>query len=100
MLARCFIRNERTFLFIVKVLFFVIATLTPFALFEALTGKAIFLQIFGTFAQTFPNVDMDPRMGLERAQVVFEHPILFGIFSSSVFGLSFFVLHNKKTPYK
>src|SRR5690606_24512907 len=33
----------------------------------------------------------EPRFGLYRAQVVFEHPILYGAFCASAFGLVYYV---------
>lgn len=90
-LARMLIRDMRSFVFFVTVLFWLIVAMVPLAVFEALTDRPIVLDALRPFVQTFHNSQMDPRWGLERAQVVFEHPILFGAFCASAIGLVYYV---------
>ena len=40
---------------------------------------------------------MGGRFGFERAQVLFEHPILFGVFCASALGLSWYVLGYQRS---
>jgi hypothetical protein len=57
--------------------------LLPFAVFEMLTGRMLISEILRPFVSTFPKVLMgDMRMGFHRAQGVFEHSILWGVFCS------------------
>ena len=88
--ARRYIRDITAFRCMVKSLFVLIAVLLPFGIYENLTGTPILLQILDRFASVLPNVVMDKRLGLDRAQVTFEHPILFGVFCSSAFALAFY----------
>lgn len=90
--ARYFIRDEACFRKVVTYLFWIVMLLLPLAAAESLTNRAIALDFFGRLGKTFVITEMDQRLGLRRAQVVFEHPILFGVFASSVFALSFYVL--------
>jgi hypothetical protein len=40
----------------------------------------------------FPDGSIGGRFGLERAQVVFDHPILYGVFCASAFGLTWYAV--------
>jgi hypothetical protein len=91
-LARCFIRTASDFYNMVRILFIAILCLLPLALFETVTGENISARIFGTVFTVFPDVNYDPRWGLRRVQSVFEHPILFGVCTGSVFAMTFLVL--------
>lgn len=97
LLARKLIRDEASFLAMVRTLYLTVICLLPFAAFEALTERPIILDLLGRVATVFGNADMDPRMGLERAQVVFEHPILYGAFCTSTFGLAYYILASART---
>jgi hypothetical protein len=92
-LARRFVQNDRDFTFFAKLWFFSVVSLIPFALYESLTDTPIILEVVRRFAPTFPKTLMDSRHGLHRAQVVFEHPILFGSFCAGAFGLAYYVLN-------
>jgi hypothetical protein len=92
LLARCFIRDAARFRAMVRSLVWMVAILLPFALFEALTGRPILLDLFGQVFNVFDAQLMVPRHGLYRAQGPFEHPILFGVICSSAFALAYYVL--------
>lgn len=93
LLARIYIRSEEAFRSFVRILLWVILCLLPFALYESLTRTMLITRIFDALPGllTFPNVNYEPRMGLFRAQVTFEHPILFGVFCSSALALAWYV---------
>jgi O-Antigen ligase len=98
-LARLFIRDERSFRVMVKTLFFIVAVLLPLAISESVLNRPVALQFFGSIGKTIAITNMEQRAGLRRAQVVFEHPILFGVFSSSIFSLSFYLLGSAKSKF-
>jgi hypothetical protein len=54
----------------------------PLVLIEQLTRRLLLSEILGTVFTTPAYVDYEQRLGLNRVQAVFEHPILFGIFCS------------------
>ncbi len=93
-LARVYIRKAEDFLALCRWLVAIILCLTPLALFETLTGQPPVIEAI----QAIPGilsvdvVDIEKRMGLERVQVVFAHPIHFGLFCSVVFSLAFVAL--------
>jgi len=91
-LARAWVRDAPSFQTFSKLYFWLVAILLPFALFEALTGNAIILQLVGKLVRVFSTIYMEPRLGLDRAQGPFEHPILFGVFCSVAFGLCLYTL--------
>jgi hypothetical protein len=92
LLARVSIRSTADCVAMARLLFRIILILLPFAIYESLTDQPILLDLVRPFLPTFANVYQDPRLGLNRSQVVFEHPILFGAFCSSAFGVAIYVV--------
>jgi hypothetical protein len=97
LLGRCFIRSADDFFRVVQFLFRIVVALLPFALFEALTGRNILLELFAAVGPTMRDNYMEPRWGMRRVQSVFEHPILFGVFCASIFALTHNVLGYGKS---
>jgi O-antigen ligase len=95
LVARCYIRDADDFFHMARTLFGLVAILFPFALVEALTGRNVLLEFFAAILPSYPDAGNDMRAGLRRAQVVFEHPILFGICASSAFALTHMVLGHR-----
>jgi hypothetical protein len=91
LLARLLIRNEHGFRIMVRVLFWTICVLLPFAVLESLTGRAILVEVLQSVTAVVAQGDTDTRFGFHRAQVVFEHPILYGVFCASGIGLTYYV---------
>ncbi|NJM81626.1 MAG: O-antigen ligase family protein [Tabrizicola sp.] len=93
LLARAYIRSEETFIAMAKGLFFVIFMTLPFALFESQTGRALIPETINKLPfffslDDFYNELAGVRLGLERAQVIFAHPIHYGLFCSTAFALA------------
>lgn len=80
LIARCHIRTSDDFRATAKVISILMLVLLPLALFEAVTGQKLTLQLFRVLGPTIQEVANEPRWGLTRAQGPFEHPILFGVF--------------------
>ena len=97
--ARVYIRDERSFRAVVKTLVVIVSILLPLAAAESILDKPIALQFFGSFGKSFAITEMDYRAGLRRAQVVFEHPILFGVFTSSIFSLGLVSVDGAKSGF-
>ena len=90
LLARVSIRNARDFRRMVMLFFCLVIFLIPFAAAEAILRRPVMLEILpGTSVRP---VNTGIRMGMRRAQVIFPHPILFGIFVSTGLGLFFYAL--------
>jgi hypothetical protein len=100
LLSRCYIRSADDFLNMARVLFRIVAFLFPFALIEALTGRNVLLQLFSVILPSYPDSGADLRGGLYRVQVVFEHPILFGICAGSALPLTHLVLGRGKPLFQ
>ena len=98
--GRALIRNAKSFLGFVKVHLLTLVALLPFALMETQTGDPMLIRLLQPFVRTQPVVTYPPRMGLERAQVVFQHPILFGVFSAAVLGVVVFGLGYGSSRFK
>ncbi|WP_425053155.1 O-antigen ligase family protein [Psychromarinibacter sp. S121] len=98
MLARAFIRNADQFSTAARVLSTTIIAMIPFAIFENLTRQPILLKILDTVFPVLPNVPHEQRLGLDRAQVTFDHPILFGMFCAFGFAMSIYAARRHSPP--
>jgi hypothetical protein len=95
LVARCYIRDADDFFNMARMLFKVVAFLFPFALLEAVSGRNFLLELFAAILPSYPDAGNDMRAGLRRAQVVFEHAILFGICAGSALALTHLVLGHR-----
>lgn len=97
LLARVAIRNAADFQKVIWTFFILILCLVPFAAIESLTGRAVLLEFLpGTSVRP---VNAGIRLGLRRAQTIFAHPILFGVFVSTGLGLFWYVLRPRWLRY-
>ncbi|MEO0369814.1 MAG: O-antigen ligase family protein [Pseudomonadota bacterium] len=96
MLARVAIRSAADFIYFAKLFFLALLVLVPFGVVEAITHRAIMLELI----PMGPSINHQlPRWGLRRAQTVFSHPILFGLFCSAGLGLMFYVMRSSLTRF-
>ncbi len=96
-LARAYIRGPDEFSALVRaVLFLTLATL-PLALHEAYTGRPWLVEMIRRIPglTSVAIVTIEERMGLERVQAVFAHPIHYGLFTSSAFALTYIALKGE-----
>lgn len=94
LLGRAYIRSPETFAGMCKALFWVITLTLPFAFYETQTGWSPIPGLINKLPLVYSFVDFyneaaGMRMGLERAAVIFEHPIHYGLFCSTAFSLAF-----------
>lgn len=93
-IGRAYIRTPEAFIALARRLVLIVLCILPFALQEAVTGRPMIIE----FIRSLPGVGsveivtIEGRMGIERVQAVFAHPIHFGLFCSVAFSLSFVVL--------
>ena len=101
-LARAYIRSRETFTALCRALVIMVLLTVPFAVFETLTGKPVIIEMIKTVPglTSFTNMDMDKRLGLDRVQAVFNHPIHYGLFCSVVFSLTFVALKGRISPVR
>ncbi|MBU1336440.1 MAG: O-antigen ligase domain-containing protein [Alphaproteobacteria bacterium] len=91
-LARVLIRDADDFRRMCTVLVTAVMILLPFALIETVTGQNYLLRGFTALMPSITEYRMLGRLGLERAQSVLDHPILFGVCTGSALALSFSVM--------
>lgn len=97
LLGRILIRNIRDFKVFMTCYFAMLALMMPFVIPEFITSEAYLLEIFrDIFGSSFKDLNHPPRLGFERAQGVFEHPILFGVFCSLGLANAIFIWHHSK----
>ncbi len=97
LLARICIRNLRDFTAFVRSLAVIVLVLSPFAIIETVTGWNALLCGVGSLFQTFPDVAKPLRLGFDRVQGPFEHPILFGVFCGTALALCYFTHRRCRT---
>lgn len=96
MLARVSIRSVADFSFFTRAFFVSLLILVPFGVFESITHRPIMLELI---PQSVSINGARPRWGLRRAQAVFAHPILFGVYCSAGFGLLWYVMRSSLTRW-
>lgn len=91
LIGRGYIRDQATFLRLTRMLVFIMIFLLPFAVIESVFNRALILEFWDKVpgVHAIGNFFMDKRWGLDRAQVILHHPILFGLFASSPLSLCF-----------
>lgn len=94
LLGRCLIRTPEQFWALCRGLFAVVLFTLPFALYETQTGYAaipdLMSRIPGLIGYGDYNAAVDGRrLGLFRSQVIFPHPIHYGMFCASLFALAY-----------
>lgn len=98
LLGRFCVRDLEHMAFLFRILAIAAVLLAPFALIETLTGLQPYLRLFSIIGPVYADANMPPRLGFERVQVSFEHPILFGVFIASLAGL--IVARIKNTAHR
>lgn len=73
-----------------------VVLMLPFLLWESVTGGKPLLDIAALFGKTLLPTQMDPRWGFRRAQGVFEHPILLGMFVATLVSAAMFMFHGRR----
>ncbi|RVD59180.1 O-antigen ligase domain-containing protein [Mesorhizobium sp. M2D.F.Ca.ET.185.01.1.1] len=96
MLARSWVRDADDFQNAVRVLFWIVVALMPFAIVECLGGGNLLLKAFSVVLSVndYPTVE---RLGHTRVISVFDHPILFGLNVGSILALTYLVLGYKQS---
>jgi hypothetical protein len=92
-LARNYIRTPDQFRAMCWGLFAVLLFTLPFAIYETQTGRAPIPTFIGKLPGVFSWGDFSNflagrRLGLERSQVIFSHPIHYGLFCASLISLA------------
>jgi len=100
LLGRACIRSRETFIAMCRQLAMMVLLLVPFGLLEARTADPFFPDLIRRLPGIFsvPDVNIPGRMGLNRVQNAFNHPIHYGLFCSVVFSLNFIALQGRINP--
>ena len=94
LIGRAFIRTRAQFLALCRWLSVAAMLMLPLALYESQTNRPLVIDFIRGLPglSSFAPVNIEPRMGMFRSQVVFAHPIHFGLFCSVAFSLTFVAL--------
>lgn len=90
-LGRCYYRTAEAYLTLCRALVVAALLLLPFVLYETIIGDPILVRLLRALPGmiTVEVIDYPRRMGLERVQATFAHPIHFGLFCSVIFSQAF-----------
>lgn len=96
-LARAYIRGPDEFSALVRTMLLLLLVTLPFAIHETMTGRPWIVEMIRRLPSvtSVPIVNIEPRMGLDRVQVVFAHPIHYGLFACSAFALCYVALKDE-----
>lgn len=90
MTVRVYLREVSQFRAVIVALCVMAAVAAILAFPEAISHKRYIHDFFRQITGVYYRIDYDARMGIMRAASLFEHPILFGIFCSSMVSLAWF----------
>jgi len=92
LIGRVYIRTPDAFLKMSKLLFWIAIALIPSTLIELQTDRNVLIEFFDKFGDSYTNQSKEQRMGFDRVQGPFSHPIHFGVFFGCLLGLTFYVV--------
>lgn len=97
LVARAYIRTPGQFVTLIKALIVIVAVLVPFGVPELFSGKPLIPGLVEAVPGLGSAEDIvnPKRMGLERVQNVFDHPIHYGLFCSVAFTLLILGLYRR-----
>jgi hypothetical protein len=99
--ARASIRSVSDFQWVAKVLATFIIFSLPFAIYETSTSEMVIPRYLEMIpgVTSVADVNYQPRMGFERVQFVFAHPILYGLFCSLGYAIFFVGLRGNISTF-
>lgn len=92
LLGRCYVRTPEAFFAVARLLFRIGLLMLPFAVYELYVGPSPILDLFRKIGATYPETPQQGRIGFERVQGPFAHPIHLGVFFGAMVGLAYYVL--------
>ncbi|MEP3248191.1 MAG: O-antigen ligase family protein [Sneathiella sp.] len=99
LLARVNITDAKSFKGAFAFLILIICVLAPITFMESVTGQHFIKETASALSGTGFSNRINPRFGFHRAYGPFDHPILYGVFSASLFGVAWFMRPTtRKTP--
>ncbi|MFN3193133.1 MAG: O-antigen ligase family protein [Aureliella sp.] len=91
LVGRCLIKDARQFLAVSRLMLSVVLCFMCIAALESVSGNHFIRQASRTVLGGPPLPAIEPRLGLHRAFVSFDHPILYGIFCASTLGMAVYI---------
>ena len=95
LVGRTMVLGQKDYRAFFRYFFMALVFMLPFVLVEQVTRRLLINEIVGMAFSSFPYVDYEQRMGLNRIQTVFEHPILSGLFWSVGIGNLYFLNRDR-----
>lgn len=96
-IARVYITDLEKLAATVKLAVLILTVMLPFLLVESITGKHFIHDFFRSLTGFQYPMSYEVRLGFTRASGSFNHPILLGVFSSSLLGLVWHLFGRRGT---
>lgn len=89
-LARILIRSAESMRYFYRCMLWIIVYLMIFAFLESMINRNLLVELYSKIpgVQAFAGTHHEPRLGLHRADSVFDHAILYGLFCSLPFAMA------------
>lgn len=102
LLGRAYIRTRRQFMTFCQMAIWAIVLLLPLWIIETQTGRSLIIDMINRLpgVSSFAIMNTDVRLGLERVQGPFPHPISFGLFCSLMVPICFFAFRQSMSTGK
>lgn len=96
MIGRAYVRSPADFIALCRWVGILALCTVPFALIETVTGRPLIIEAIRKLPgiNSVAIVNIERRLGLERVQAVFAHPIHYGLFCSVAFTMGFVALRD------
>jgi hypothetical protein len=97
LIGRSYIRSAADFVALARWIGLIMVCLLPFTIFETLTGRSILLEALQGIPgfRAVATNSSEARLGLERVQATFAHPIHWGLFGSMALSLTYVALKDR-----
>lgn len=95
--GRVLVRDAPSMRYTFAVAIIGVILLAPFLVWESVSGTKPLLDLAGRFGQALAPTYMEERWGFSRAQGVFEHPILLGVFCATLVAPAIYITAARRT---
>lgn len=95
--GRALVRDASSMRFTFAAAIIAVLLMTPFLIWESVSGTKPLLDLASRFGQTLAPTYMEERWGFSRAQGVFEHPILLGVFCATLLAPAIYIVAERSS---
>lgn len=95
LITRIYINSFNKWIATIKLVVLIVTIISPVVVIESVIGKHYIHDFFSSLGENYYSLGNDVRLGLTRAYGPFKHPILLGVFSSSLIGVVWYTFSHQ-----